>query len=343
MLLADYIAIRKIRSDKKRAEEVRKLKEEIKKLKEKIKCYKELQKIHRIAYLACGLSLSSISLFRGGDNFINVDYLECGIEKGLRYVDNDPIRKIVHDLFRYKRRGKIIYITATAACHLVKVYEKHFLALPIAVGDFGLTNLYQTLQKIVVVFLVGTVGPLFVVGSTAAITTATMLGILGLRLAFIDLDYLPTSPIDETIPARRIEPRIADMPDVVTVNFRHKVKAPGIVQERGECWLPEQTYFNPSCKIKPTEIPNAVDLASHGLEYDEVVNMKDVTGLKYVDFSHISDLGKTKPTISKRIKRKMVSFLEKYCDPAHIDESETWDVSSITATVPNKPNLRIRN
>jgi len=336
MLLGDYIVIRKIRSHKKKVEEFRKLQE-------KVERYKELQKIRRIAYLACGFSLSSIWLVRGGENFINVDYIECGIEEGLRYVDNDRIRKIVHDLFRHKRKGKIIYITSTAACHLVKVYGKHFLELPVAVGDFGITNLYQTLKKMTVALLLGAVGPLYVVGGAAAISTAAMLGILGLRLAYTDLDHLPTSPIDETIPARQIEPRIADMPDVVTVNFRNKVKAPSIVQERGECWLPGQTYLNPDCKIKPTEIPNAVDLASHGLEYDEVVNMKDVTGLKLVDFSDISDLGQTKPTLSKRIKSQMVSFLQKYGDPTDINESETWDVSSITTTVPKKTNLRTRN
>jgi len=191
--------------------------------------------------------------------------------------------------------------------------------------------------------LLGAVGPLYVAGGAAAIFIACTLGTIALKLAYTDLDKLPTSPIDETIPARQIEPRIPDVPDVVTVMFRNKVKAPSIVQEKGECWLPEQAYFNPNCKIKPTEIPTAVDLASHGLGYDEVVNMKDVTGLERVDFSDILDLGQTKPSISKSSKGKMVNFLEMFGDPADIDKSETWDASSITDTVPKKMNLRTGN
>lgn len=164
-----------------------------------------------------------------------------------------------------------------------------------------------------------------------------------LRLAFTDLDKLPTSFIDKTIPISQIEPRIADVPDVVTVNFRNKVKAPSIVQSKKECLLPEQAYFNSNCQIKPTEIPAAVDLAPPGLVYDEVVNMQDTTGLERVDFSDILDLGQTKPSISKVRKGKTVNFLEKFGDPADIDESDTWDASSITDTVAKRMNLRTRN
>jgi len=330
MLVADYLIIRNIRSHKKKMEELRKLKEIIER-------YKKQQKLRRVAYLACGLSLSSIWMVRGGEDFIDVDYIDCGIEEGLRYLDNDRIRKIIHDLYASKRKGRIIYITSTAACHLVKIYGKHFLSLPFTVKDFGVTNLYQTIRKLTVTILMGAVGPLYVAGGRAAIFTAFTLVTLALRLAYTDLDRLPTSPIDETIPARQIEPRIADLPDVVTVNCRNKVKAPSIVPEKGECWLAEQAYFNPNCKVKTTEILPA------GLGYDEVVNMKDVTGLEHVDFSDILDLGQNKPSISKSSKGKMVKFLDIFGDPADIGKSETWDASSITDTVPKKMNLRTGN
>ena len=58
----------------------------------------------------------------------------------------------------------MIYITATAVCHLAHRYGKTFLALPFAIGDFGLTNLYQTARKVVVTILLKGVELLYFVG-----------------------------------------------------------------------------------------------------------------------------------------------------------------------------------
>ncbi len=188
----------------------------------------------------------------------------------------------------------------------------------------------------------GAVGPLYIAGGPIALFIAALMATGGLKLAFTDPDKLPTSFIDEILPISQIEPRIADLPDVVTVNFGNKVKAPSIVQSKGECLLPEQAYFNPNCQIKPTEIPTAVNQAPPGLVYDEVVNMQDITGLDRVDFSDVLDLGQPEPSISKASKSKTVNFLEMFGDPADIDESDTWDASSITDTVAKRRNLRIR-
>ena len=89
----------------------------------------------------------------------------------------------------------------------------------------------------------------------AEIIATVILETIAVKLANTDLDKLPISSVAETIPAKQIEPKITDL---VVVKFRNKVKTPSIVQE----------------------IPTAVDLLSHGLKYDEVVNMKDVTGLE---------------------------------------------------------------
>jgi starvation-inducible outer membrane lipoprotein len=86
-----------------------------------------------------------------------------------------------------------------------------------------------------------------------------------------------------------------------------------------------------------------VDLALDGLEYGDVVNMQDVTGLERIDFSDILDLGQTEPSIPEPSKGRMVNFLERFGDPADIDKSETWYASSITDTVPKKMNLKTGN
>ena len=368
MLISNYFIMRTMKSRKKRIEE-------LKELQKMVERYKKLQKFNRICHFACGLSVGSVGslvlsgLLRGGYyiddegnlvDVVDVDYIKCGIEEGIRYLDNDRIRKIIIDLYFKKIKRKVIFITATAACHLAKKYGTTFLALPIAVGDFGLTNLYHTLRKLCVTILLGAIGPLYIAGNPLALGVAAILGTSGLYLAFIDLDKLPTTIGDETIPIDQIKPRIADLPDVLTVNYRNKVKAPSIIPPERECWLPEQSYFNPNCRIKTTikttEIPTAVNLATRGLEYDDVVNMRDVTNLERVDFSDIFDLGKPQTSISKvstsiskvstsiskASKGKEVNFLDLFGDPAEIPESETWDVADAVDTIAERTNLRTK-
>lgn len=329
--LINYLLIRKIRSSKKKREELKKLKAQIK--------YE--QRMRRIAYLALGLDRLSRILLRGGADFIDVSDIECGLEKGIRFLDHDRLRKIIHDIGRHKRKGKIIYITSTALCSLANRYGQTFLSLPFAVGDFGVTNLYQTARKLGVTILLGGIGPLWVIGSPTALLVAFGLATSGLRLAFTNLDFIPTSPILETENLGNLKPRIADLPDVVVINSRNQLVMTNPTQKNFECYLPEQALFNSNCKIAPTEIPAAIDLASHNLQYDEVVNMQDVTGLDRVDFSDVLDLGEAKPSIPKPRRGKRVNFLDKFGDSGPIDEIDTWEVSE--PVVPEKRYLRTRN
>lgn len=299
-IIANYFIIRKIRSHKEKVKQLKKLKEEIRR-------YKKAEKIRRIIYLASSVSgLSYISINRGGADFINVDYINCNIEDGLRFLDNDRLRKIIHNLYSYKRRGKIIYITSTAVCHLANQYGQTFLALPFAIGDFGITNLYQAIRKTAVTILLGGVGPLLVIGGPVALIFASLLTTLGLRLAFTNMDKILTSPVYETSSAKNLKPRIADLPDVITVNFRNKITMSNPVEEKGECWLADQALFNSACIIKPTEIPSVIELVSHDLKYSEVVNMQDVTGLDRVEFTDILDLGQAEPSISNLVEEELL-------------------------------------
>lgn len=61
--------------------------EELKKLKAKIQQYKKAEKLRRVVYLACGLSgLSYISMVCSGSDFIDLDYIDCGIDSGLNFL-----------------------------------------------------------------------------------------------------------------------------------------------------------------------------------------------------------------------------------------------------------------
>lgn len=97
------------------------------------------------------------------------------------------------------------------------------MALPFAIGDFGLTNFYQTVRKVFATVLLATVGPLFVIGVPVALPVALVLASSGLRIAFNNLDLIRTSPVYETDSAENLNPRIPGLPDVVVVDSRDKI------------------------------------------------------------------------------------------------------------------------
>lgn len=188
----------------------------------------------------------------------------------------------------------------------------------------------------------GAVGPLVIIGDPVRLVVALMLGMSGLRLAFSNLDFIPTSPVDLTKDLD-LEPRIPGIFDVVVVDNRGKMTMSEPVQENQECWLPDQRLLNPRCKVKPTEIPDAIDSVLPDLRYEETVNMQDITGLDRVEFTDKFDLGQTKPTICNPHKGKEVSFLDKFGDSGPIGESEGWDTCENEFMVPEKRYLRTRN
>ena len=325
-ILTNYLIIRKIRLNRIRMEELQKL----------IGHIEREKKIRKILLLSLGLSISECAylLIRGGSDLIDTDYirLACEIEEGTRYLDDLRLRNIIIDLFGHKARGKIIYITATALCHIATKYGQKFLALPIAIGDFGLTNLYQTLRKAVVTILFGAVGPLYIMGGPVSLIFAFTLVVSGLRLAANNLDFIPTSSVDVM---KGLKPRIPAISDVVVVNNRNKIIMCDPVKENQECWLPDQRLLNPKCKVKPTEIPDVIDSVLPDLKYEDIVNMKDVTGLYQQEFTDIFDLGHTEPSICDLPRQgKQVNFLEKFGDSGQISENDKWDTFDNDFMVP---------
>ena len=333
-ILISYLITRKIHLDKQK----------LKKLTQQLEREK---KIRRILFLSLGLNMYSCGhiLARGGSiNFIDMvdtDSIKCTIEDGVSYLDDARLRNIIKDLYKHKSKGKIIYITATALCHLTHRYGQTFLALPFAVGDFGLTNVYQTFRKGMVSILLGGIGPLIVIGGPVALFFASILGASGLRLAFSNLDFIQTSAVDLR---EALKPRIPNTYDVVVVNNRDKITMSEPLQKKPECWLPGQPLLNPNCRLKPTEIPDGIDLVLPNLKYEDTVNMRDVTGLDRVEFTDKFDLGQTKPSICNPQKGKEVNFLDKFGDSGPIGENEGWDTCENKIMIPEKRYyLRRRN
>lgn len=130
-------------------------------------------------------------------------------------------------MYKNKRKGKIIYVTATVVCHIANHYGQPFLALPFAIGYFGLTSVYQTLRKGFVSIVLGAINLWIVIVGTRTLSFA-------LILAFHNLDFIPTSPIDVT---KNLKTRIPGMSDVVVMNNRDKIIMSKPVSEKQECFL----------------------------------------------------------------------------------------------------------
>lgn len=341
--LIDFIIMRSIQKQRTRTEKLEKLKRELEKLKRRMKLYK-------IASIALGASTGGllINRYRGGDTVIDVDYIECGIEEGYRYVDNDRLRKLVASLYPHKERNGVIFITMTAICHLAKLYGLNFPALPIPIQDFGITSKVQFLRKAIVSTLIGAGVPMVLVMETAIwVSIGSVLLGLALMLGSYNLDSVPTTMID-TQAVKQIERRIPDIVEVVSVNLKDTGSDTKIKMPRYECLLPEQKLANPNCNFNSIKATyDQIDI-----DYNSVVTMRDVTGLDRVRFSDEYSIsgnsGKKKSEFPKskvkgKMKGKMVRFSKKFKDTA-IDVDSSTDEVYLRDNLdhkPRKPRIKV--
>ena len=265
MLYIDYCIITKMKKTRAGKEEI-----EIK--------YKQL----KIFALATG-SMMAVLAIRGGQES-DVFYPNYIVGEGLRYVDNDHIRRVVHSFFKHKQIDGVIHITQTALCYLAENYNIYFPATPIPIPDFiKLSNYYQPVRKTIVAILIGMGIPMtFAIG---ALSSSLGMGLIiaGFFLGSYNVEKvtIPTSLIVGSI--KFIGRRILDVPDVVSVNIRpeldYKIEMP---KNQSECLLPDQRLTNPKCRTESTEI--TIIPENIQLNYDNIVNIKDVTGLKGIEF-----------------------------------------------------------
>jgi len=328
-----------VRVKKNRAK--KKLKSE--ELKEKCKQWK-------IFHVATGNLTSALQIRAGENVLVNLaeDYLEvlhpnCQVGKGIRYVNSERLRKIAYSLFRKKAKNGVIYITKTALCHLVEIYGLDLPALPFPVPDFiGVSSWYQLARKVLSVGCLGIPLPMLILAQgTASIIISLAAGSFGIVvMAFIKdpgFTVIPTSVIFTSVAS--IRRRIPDRTDLVSIDLeplsRSKITVPEFPMGY-ECSLPDQMMFNPKCTLRPIEIG---DIAADGdvylpFNYDEVVNMRDVTKLPTAKFSDKFDLPtNSEPTThfslrgTKNSRNQTQNFLKKYGDPKFVSNEEQWDVT----------------
>jgi hypothetical protein len=250
-----------------------------------------------IFHIATGNLIAALNVKGGQDvlthlieDYIEVTHPNCLVGKGLRYVNNERLRKIVHSLFKSKSRDGVIYITRTALCHLVEMYGLGFPALPIPIPDFiGISNWLLLGRKIISVACLGIPLPMLILAQGYApfilSLAASSFGIV-VMLYVRDPRFLiiPTEII--STPISLIGRRIPDQPDLISVDLKSVSGTKIIVSESStsyECSLPDQRLFNSKCSLGPSESFDVIlnDIVDLLLNYDQVVNMQDVTKLLF--------------------------------------------------------------
>jgi hypothetical protein len=245
-------------------------------------------------------NIVEILRIRGGQELISKIYPECVVGKGFRYIDHERIHKLVHSLFKSKEKDGVIFITQTALCYLVKRYGLLLPAfLPIE-DPVIITDWYQFIRKAAVTLIIGGAIPMFIWSETAVFMALSLiLGVSGIALSATNYDFpiIPTTLISGAVES--INRRIPDVPEVVSVNFENKpTNRIEMSNKRYECLLPEYRLIDPTCRMKTietVEIPNNI-----GLDYNDVVNMHDVTGLNTVEFTYIYQVPPSTETVQPK-------------------------------------------
>jgi hypothetical protein len=191
-----------------------------------------------------------------------------------------------------KSKGKngVISITKTVLCHLVEIYGLELPALPFPVPDFiGVSGWHQLVRKIISIAALGIPLPILVLGQ-GPVAIGSTFGILVIPFTrdpgFIIIPRdLISAPVDS------IRRRIPDLADVGSLDLEPssstKITIPGFSESEKtpyESSLPDQIISNPKSSLRPSEIAEISANADGILNYDEVVNMQDVTKLRKVQF-----------------------------------------------------------
>ena len=157
----------------------------------------------------------------GSEVIIDVTNHDCGIPDGFQFINNKRVRDLVTSNFNQRQTYGVIYITKQALYYLVKHYGIQFIALPIAIKDFGITSYLKLVRKSLAVVLV--------FGGANLVWTSIFYVVLCLIIGGIIASYnfnnVSTTLVGPTLnPNGYIERRIPDVPDVGSVQLTETQK-----------------------------------------------------------------------------------------------------------------------
>lgn len=277
------------------------------------------------------------------DGFIEVTHDSCIIPKGVQFLDNEWLRKLLTIQHSDKIKNGILFITRTALCHYASQAGLGILDTKIVNISSWLTVGKKTLATIL------SLSPVLFLGVGGATTTTIVLSVLTFlsgtsSMFFIresDLFFIKTQAIVGSL--SQVASRVQDRTDVVILDL--EPSSDKITMERAsvpyQCSLPDQMLGNKKCvpKTVVNDVKSGDIVVDMLLDYNEVVNMEDITGLsgeiEFVDQFEIVPIQRpgpikskhSRPSRSKKLTRT-VNLLEKFGDPENIQDTETWDTSA---------------
>lgn len=348
-LITEYLILKKIKQYDLRQKELLEIKRKM----------EQAERIRRIVAYACGITgtAGAVAYIRGGNNYNFVDIgndlidvlplNDCDIPHGVFYVNSRRLKDLMVKNFPKKiRGGKILIITGTAFCHALKWAKHHDIFGKVPIEDvIGLTSYAEAAQATVATLIGVAGGPIwFKFGRIAGILT--LLG--GFAVSQYNFQKIATSFLPNVGKLSELKSRIRGEEDVVVVNLNidpgtNKIMMSPPEKPDFECLLPEQSLFNPKCRMNPTDIPEAInsdptvlDSLKIDVRYDEMVNMKDVLKTPHLDFNDIYDTGQTPKMTSHKVQGKTVNFLDKIADNGPVDSSESWEIEETISQVSNQ-------
>lgn len=279
---------------------------------------------------------------------MEVHHVNCIVGKSVQFLDNEWLRKIIVARYSDKVKNGILFITRTALCHFA-------LEFGLGILDFNFkfieVSSWLTVGKKALAALLATLPlPLLGLGGVSTIPVVILSVITFLsgtsfrfRLRESGLLVIKTQAIASS--TSHTTQRIQDRTDVVIIDLEpsHDKMTMEKSSVPYECSLPDQMLGNPTC-IRKTEINKISKSIKSGevtvdtlIDYDEFVNMEDVTGLsdalkfndqfETVPFENPGPIKSehSRPNLRKNLRRT-ADLLEKYEDPKNVSDTETWDV-----------------
>ena len=157
-------------------------------------------------------------------DFIDVTHQNCILPSGVRYVNNNRLRKLVFYHYPEKIKPGIIFITKTALCHLVTEYGLGLPDLPFPIHDFINVSSWGIFLKKAITSFFFTV-PISIVGIGGQTMPNYILSALSFLLGFIGMtltkDFGLITIATETVigPISLIRRRVKDQPELVYIDL----------------------------------------------------------------------------------------------------------------------------
>ena len=269
------------------------------------------------------------NIVRDVTDYVEVINDECELPEGINYIDDYRLRMIIKFFYKFKRRedNKIIFVTKSALCYLARQYSLNLWFVVFPIPDiFRVTDWFFFGQTIALVAGIGLQIPVYCILAASPYFSPWFLYMVkfisGILLAvsgttgysMFSSRYhikfkINSTPIDSQIASSDIRPRFPHS-DVVSLCIEsspnNKIRMKSQFEQNSECSLFHLGWNKQKCSLRVDDIPAIT--SSPYVDYDDVVNLEDVTRLQLLPFNDQLEVGQKPITKRQRKRRKLPRF-----------------------------------